>query len=83
LTEIRFALYSGGMISDFHYLSEKISQLAELARSLRQENADLRLTVTALTAESADLSKRMQEAYQRVATLLEQMPSEQADEEAA
>jgi len=83
LTEIRFALYSGEMISDFHYLFEKINQLAELARSLRQENADLRLTATALTAENADLSKRMQEAYQRVSTLLEAIPSEQADEEAA
>lgn len=83
MTEIRFDHYSAGMISDFHYLSEKISQLAELARSLRQENAELRLKVAALTAEREDLSKRMQEAYQRVATILDEMPPEQADEEAA
>lgn len=68
------------MISEFHQLSEKISQLAELARSLRRENADLRLAMAALTDENADLSKRMQEAHRRVSALLEKIPGPAPDE---
>lgn len=75
--------YSGEMISDFQQLSEKIDELAALAQSLRRENADLRLTMTALAAENADLSRRMQEAHQRVSALLENMPVPETDEEAA
>jgi FtsZ-binding cell division protein ZapB len=69
------------MISEIHHLSEKISQLAELAHSLRRENADLRLNVAALSTENADLSKRIQDAYQRVATLLEKIPAPNAQNE--
>jgi uncharacterized protein (TIGR02449 family) len=71
------------MISDFHQLSEKINQLAELAQALRRENADLRLNLTTLMTENADLAKRMQEAHQRVSALLEQIPEAEQDEEAA
>ncbi|MFC3108275.1 DUF904 domain-containing protein [Undibacterium arcticum] len=70
------------MISDFHQLSEKIAQLAELAQSLRRENADLRLKSALIAAENAELSKRMQEAHQRVAALLDQIPATEQDEEA-
>jgi cell division protein ZapB len=75
--------YSGGMISEFQSLSEKINQLAELAQSLRRENAELRLNVAATAAENADLSKRMQEAYKRISALLEKMPLPVKDQEAA
>jgi cell division protein ZapB len=72
------------MLSEFHQLSEKITQLADLAHSLRRENAELRLSVAALSAENADLSKRIDEAYQRVATLLEKFPApDEQKEEAA
>jgi len=71
------------MISDFQQLSEKIDELAALAQSLRRENADLRLTMAALAAENADLSKRMQEAHQRVSALLENVSVPETDEEAA
>jgi cell division protein ZapB len=67
--------YSGGMVSEFHQLSEKIVQLAELAQSLRRENADLRLTLASLTSENADLAKRIEEAYQRVSALLDKIPT--------
>lgn len=83
MTEIRRSYYSGGMISDFHQLSEKISQLAELASALRRENADLRLDLATLASENADLSKRMLEAHQRVAALLDKMPMPEQNEEAA
>jgi cell division protein ZapB len=81
LTEIRLHHYSGGMISDFHQLYEKISQLAELAQSLRRENAELRLNAAALVAENAALSKRMQEAHVRVTALLDKIPVAEPDEE--
>jgi cell division protein ZapB len=75
--------YSGGMISEFHSLSEKINQLAELAQSLRRENAELRLNAAAVATENADLSRRMQEAYKRIAALLEKIPVPTQDQEAA
>ena len=63
------------MIPEFQSLSEKINQLAELTLLLRQENADLRLRMAVLTTENAELSKRMQEASQRLAALLEIIPA--------
>ncbi len=84
MTEIRPAHYSDGMISDFHQLSEKVTQLAELAQSLRRENADLRLTMASLSAENAELSKRIEEAYHRVSALLAKIPApDEQNEEAA
>ena len=71
------------MISEFHSLSEKISQLAELAQSLRRENAELRANVASVAAENADLSTRMQEAYKRISALLEKIPVPEQDQEAA
>lgn len=75
--------YSDGMVSEFHSLSEKIAQLAELAQSLRRENAELRLGAAAMATENADLSKRMQEASRRISALLEKMPVPEKDQEAA
>jgi len=63
------------MISDFHDLAEKISQLAELTQSLRGENADLRARALALEAENEDLASRMQEAHERISVLLKKIPS--------
>jgi FtsZ-binding cell division protein ZapB len=70
------------MISDFDHLYQKIRQLAELAQSLRRENADLRVRAAALSAENADLAQRMQQAHQRLAALLETVPAA-ADRELA
>jgi cell division protein ZapB len=77
------AYYSGGMVSEFHQLSEKVSQLADLAASLRRENAELRMNVATLTTENADLAKRIEEAYRRVSALLEKIPASDESEEAA
>jgi uncharacterized protein (TIGR02449 family) len=71
------------MVSEFHQLSEKVSQLAELAASLKRENAELRLNVTSLSAENADLSKRIEQAYQRVSALLEKIPALDVTKETA
>ena len=76
--------YSDAMISDIHQLSEKIVKLAELAQSLRRENADLRLQLASLTTENTDLSRRIEEAYNRVSALLDKIPAaDEQDEEAA
>jgi regulator of replication initiation timing len=71
------------MNSDFNQLSEKIGQLAEMAQSLRRENAGLRLNALALAAENADLLQRIDEAHRRVSALLEKIPAPEQDEEAA
>lgn len=76
-------LYSGGMNADFDLLAEKINGLADLAHALRRENAELRLKVSAVSAENAELSRRMLEAHQRVAALLAKLPLSEHDEEAA
>lgn len=75
--------YSGEMVSEFHQLSQKIEQLAELTQSLRRENADLRLSMAALSAENADLARRMDEASQRVSALLDKIPAPEAQKEKA
>ncbi|TWI64450.1 hypothetical protein IP91_03220 [Pseudoduganella lurida] len=66
--------YSGGMISDFQDLADKIEQLAELTLSLRRENAQLRRANAALVAENLGFQGRLSEAHQRVSALLEHIP---------
>jgi uncharacterized protein (TIGR02449 family) len=83
LTEIRLHHYSGGMISDFNQLSEKIDRLAEMAQSLRRENAELRLNAAALAVENAELLERIEQAHRRVTTLLHKIPVPESDEEPA
>lgn len=83
LTKNRSAHYSGGMNSEFQLLSAKVDQLAKLTLALRHENAELRRGVAALTAENAELSRRMQDAHRRVSALLEKIPGEEQDQEAA
>lgn len=83
LTAIPLPHYSGEMISDFQQLTAKVSELAALAQSLRQENAELRRVAATLADENAELSRRMEEAHMRVAALLESIPVEEHDEESA
>lgn len=69
------------MSSEFQQLSEKVAQLAALTQSLRRENADLRLSVTALTDANVELTARMEQAYTRVSALLDKLPAAQIDPE--
>ena len=71
------------MISDFQMLSEKIDQLAALTQALRSENAELRLRSSSLVEENAELARRMQEAHDRVAALIESMPAPEEQKEQA
>ncbi|MEO7031937.1 MAG: DUF904 domain-containing protein, partial [Herbaspirillum sp.] len=50
-------------------------QLADLTQSLRQQNAELRQQTLTLQAEKTDLTQRMLQAQQRIAVLLESVPS--------
>jgi len=72
------------MISEFESLAEKVTQLSVLAHTLRSENARLRNDVTSMMTKNADLQQRMQQAHDRVSTLLAQLPAEVLnDKEAA
>jgi cell division protein ZapB len=70
------------MISEFNSLSEKVDLLAQLAHTLRQENADLRLHVTSLNNDKEALVRRMDEAYRRIEALLGKLPEPESDLEA-
>lgn len=69
------------MISEFDHLSDKISKLALLAQSLRQQNAELRHQIEALNADKANLAARMSEAHDRMAAVLEQLPAPEPEVE--
>ncbi len=71
------------MIFDFQSMLDKVKQLAEMAQTLRSENAALRSEVAALTEQNTQLGQRMQEAHDRVAKLIDSLPSADADREAA
>ncbi len=66
--------YSCRMISDFQDLSDKIDQLAEMTQALRRENAQLRQANSALVVENMAFQRRLSEAHERVAALLEKIP---------
>jgi len=69
------AAYSGGMISEFEELSDKIDQLAEMTNALRRENAQLRQANAALVVENMGYQRRLSEASGRIVALLEKVPS--------
>lgn len=62
------------MISEFHDLSDKITQLAALTTSLRTENYLLRQANSILGAENLAFQNRLAEAQRRVEALLAQLP---------
>ncbi|MBG7619526.1 DUF904 domain-containing protein [Herbaspirillum sp. AP02] len=62
------------MSSEFLQLAEKVTQLAKLAQSLREENAELRRKVKLLSEENTTLSSRVDDAYRRVSAVLAQLP---------
>ena len=73
------AAYSGGMISEFEELSDKIDQFAEMTNALRRENAQLRQANVALVVETMDCRRRLSEASVRIAALLEKVPALEAE----
>ncbi|MBY0574219.1 MAG: DUF904 domain-containing protein [Undibacterium sp.] len=62
------------MISEFELLAEKLKRLAEMTHTLRLENATLRRNTVDLGDENARLRERVQQAHDRVESILAQLP---------
>ena len=71
--------YSFWRIADYQELSDKIDRLAELAHTLRRENAQLRQANAALVADNLEYQRRLGEAHARVMALLDKIPAAEAD----
>lgn len=69
------------MISEFQQLSQKIDQLAELASTLRLENAGLRRQLAATTGDYTACQQRMRAAQERLAALIAHLPAPELEEE--
>jgi uncharacterized protein (TIGR02449 family) len=64
------------MINHLDALAEKTDTLIRVVEQLRQENTALRSRLAALNAEQRGLQERLNQAAEKVAGLLEQMPQE-------
>ncbi|MFA9273248.1 MAG: hypothetical protein ACEQSE_00110 [Candidatus Aquirickettsiella gammari] len=64
------------MISEFELLAEKLNRLADMAQTLRLENAALRRTAVDLASENKDLRERVQEAHSKVEAILAALPND-------
>ena len=62
--------------ADLAALEQRVTQLAELVRRLRDENADLRTQSASALAENAGLRVKVDNATQRLQRLLERLPEE-------
>lgn len=71
------------MISDFELLAEKIGRLAELTATLRRENAALRRRNAELLGEQGMVNERLQQARERIASLISTLPPSLASKEEA
>ena len=59
---------------EFDELAQKIERLADLTKTLRAENAELRRNAGALHALNLELQQRMDEAQRRVSALIALLP---------
>lgn len=64
------------MINHLDALAEKTDALVRVVEQLRQENTALRSRLAALNADQRGLQERLNQAAEKVAGLLEQMPQE-------
>lgn len=64
------------MINHLDALAEKTDALILVVEQLRQENTALRSRLAALNADQRGLQERLNQAAEKVAGLLEQMPQE-------
>jgi uncharacterized protein (TIGR02449 family) len=64
------------MINHLDALAEKTDALIRVVEQLRQENTALRSRVAASNADQRGLQERLNQAAEKVAGLLEQMPQE-------
>jgi uncharacterized protein (TIGR02449 family) len=64
------------MINHLDALAEKTDALIRVVEQLRQENTALRSRLAALNADQRGLQERLNQAAEKVAGLLGQMPQE-------
>ena len=74
MTIIIFLNYSDRMDADLKELEQKISQLISMCTALREENAELRLNLNKVEADTATLRANMAQASERIETLIDSLP---------
>ncbi|HET7730248.1 MAG TPA: cell division protein ZapB [Usitatibacter sp.] len=62
------------MDSELAALEEKLAQVVQRLRALREENRDLRQQLVARTDENARLGEKLNAARSRIEALLKQIP---------
>lgn len=62
------------MDADLKELEQKISQLISMCTALREENAELRLNLNKIEADTATLRANMAQASERIETLIDSFP---------
>jgi uncharacterized protein (TIGR02449 family) len=71
---MNFLNYSVRMDADLKELEQKISQLISMCTALREENAELRLNLNKVEADTATLRANMAQASERIETLIDSLP---------
>ena len=66
------------MVNELNALESKIAQVAGLCLALRNENRELQLRLVALESEKRQLTERMDNARERLETLVGQLPEAKA-----
>ena len=67
--------YHPRMLDDLDTLARKVTELAQMAQSLRTENQQLRAQLAAAAAEVETLRGRVEQATQRLDAMLERLPA--------
>ena len=62
------------MDSELAHLEERLAQLVQRLKALREENSDLRQQLAARTDENARLGEKLAAAKSRIEALLRQIP---------
>jgi cell division protein ZapB len=64
------------MDADLKALEEKISQLVQLCRSLREDNIELRQSLALVQEADRQLKARMQQAQIRIKSIIDRLPED-------
>jgi cell division protein ZapB len=64
------------MDADLKALEEKISQLVQLCKSLREDNTELRQSLALVQEAERDLKARMQQAQIRIESIIDRLPED-------
>jgi uncharacterized protein (TIGR02449 family) len=62
------------MDADLKVLEQKLSHLISMCNALRDENAELRLSLNQIETDTAALKANMAQASERIETLIDSLP---------